>query len=93
MSTKATAVENKIPDTTCFITTLDFNRLTKINFDARMTEAKPTFIHNTDIALKFAGSCLNQNITFRHRNVVNSLIVYEFDKCSRDLNTDFTLGD
>ena len=32
LNTKATETENKIPDTTGFITTPEFNRLTKLNF-------------------------------------------------------------
>ena len=31
--------------------------------------------------------------TFIHRNMVNLLIVYELDPCSRDLNTKLTLSD
>ena len=38
LNTKATEIENKIPHTIGFITTPEFNRLTKINFDARMKE-------------------------------------------------------
>ena len=33
---KATEIENNIPDTTDFTTAHEYNRLTKINFDARM---------------------------------------------------------
>ena len=39
LNTKSTEIENKIPDTTSFITTPKFNRLTKIGFDAKIKEA------------------------------------------------------
>ena len=39
LNTKATIIENKIPNTTGFITTPKFNRLIKVSFDARMKEA------------------------------------------------------
>ena len=39
MNKKATTIETKIPDTTGFITTPEFNRLAKINFDARTKQA------------------------------------------------------
>ena len=32
-------IKNKIPDATGFVTTFDFNRLTKIGFDVRMKKA------------------------------------------------------
>lgn len=35
ISSKATEIENKIPNTASFITTPKFNRLMKISFDAR----------------------------------------------------------
>ena len=38
LNIKATETENKIPNTKHFITTLEFNRLTKISFDAKMKE-------------------------------------------------------
>ena len=39
LNTKAAEIENKIRDSTGFITTPQFNRLVKIRFDARMKEA------------------------------------------------------
>ena len=40
LNTKATEIENKLlDDTTGFITTLEFNRLTNISFDVRIIEA------------------------------------------------------
>ena len=39
LNTKTREIENKIPDTTGFIATTGFNRLTNIRFDARMKEA------------------------------------------------------
>ena len=38
LSTKTTEIENKMPHTTTFITTPEFIRLTKVNFDARMKQ-------------------------------------------------------
>ena len=40
LNTKATEIENKIPDATGFTTAPEFNRSTKINFDARIKEVK-----------------------------------------------------
>ena len=43
---------------------------------------------------KFKGNCLTQdNISSNHGNVINVFIVYKLETWSRDLNTDFTLGD
>ena len=39
LNTKSTEAENKIPDTTGFITTPEFNRLTKISCDVEIKEA------------------------------------------------------
>ena len=49
-------------------------------------------MNNIRIRLKFKGSCLKQEdkAAFTPNNVVNLFIVYELDRCSRDLNTDFT---
>ena len=44
LNTKATEIENKLlDDTTDFITTLEFNRLTNISFDVRIIEAAKIF--------------------------------------------------
>ena len=41
--------------------------------------------------LIFKGSCLKQkNTTFTLPNIINFIIVYELDTCSRDLNSDST---
>ena len=40
---------NKIPDTTGFITTPEFNRLSKINFDARKKESTRSFASESQI--------------------------------------------
>ena len=52
-------------------------------------------MNNTRIRLKFKGACLKQVDTtpFSPNNVVKLFIVYELDRWSRDLNTDFTLND
>ena len=39
LNTEVTEIENKVPDTTGFITTPEFNRLTKISFGAKMKQA------------------------------------------------------
>ena len=39
LNTEVTEIENKVPDTTGFITTPEFNRLTKISFVAKMKQA------------------------------------------------------
>ena len=44
LNTKATEIENKIFDTSYFINTQEFNRLTKICFDARIEEAEKNLL-------------------------------------------------
>ena len=52
------------------------------------------FIYNRRIGIKFKENCFIQdNISFTYRTLVNSFIVYKLNTWSRDLNTDFTLGD
>ena len=54
---------------------------------------KLTCNHNSKIAVKIEGNCLNQDKTsFTHRNVVN-FFVYELDIWSHDLRTEFILKD
>ena len=48
-------------------------------------------MNNTKIRLTFKRSCSNQEDI--SNIVVNLFIVYELDRWSRDLNTDFTLKD
>ena len=38
LNIQITEIKNKVPDTTGFITTPEFNRLRKITFDAKMKE-------------------------------------------------------
>ena len=47
------------------------------------------------VKIRFDGSCLKQEdaARFTPNFVVNLFIIYELDKCSRDLNTDFTAKD
>ena len=53
-----------------------------------------TYIHNSNISVKFEENCLKQNkVSFTHENVVNVFIVYQLDIWSRDLNSEFTLKD
>ena len=43
--------------------------------------------------IRFKGICLKQDsVSFIHGNVVHLYISYKLDTCSRDLNTDFRLG-
>ena len=42
LNTKARVIENKIPDTTVLVTATEFNRLTKISFDARTKQEVKT---------------------------------------------------
>ena len=50
-------------------------------------------MNNTRIRSKFKRSCLKQEYTapFTPNNLVHLFIVYELDRWSRDLDTDFTL--
>ena len=55
---------------------------------------KIVWMNNYRIRLEFKGSCLKQDkVTFTPNSVVNLFIVYELDRWSQDLNTDFTLKD
>ena len=53
------------------------------------------FIHKARIGANFKVNCLMQdNVSFTYKYVVNSsIVVYEVDSWSRDLNSDFTLVD
>ena len=43
--------------------------------------------------IKFKGICLKQDkVSLIHGNEVNIYVTYELDTWSRDLNTDFSLG-
>ena len=49
---------------------------------------------NLNFCLIFKGSCLKQQkATYTHPNIIIYFIVYELDKWSQDLNSDFTLRD
>ena len=50
--------------------------------------------YNSKIRVKYKGSYLKQSkVTFTPNNVVNLLAAYELDRCSQNLNPDFTLKD
>ena len=50
LNTKATDIANKIPDSTShFVNNQEFNRLTKISFDARMKEAAKGLASKTEV--------------------------------------------
>ena len=49
LSTTATEIENKIPDATGFITTPEFNRITKIIFDARMKQEAKSLTRKSQV--------------------------------------------
>ena len=49
-------------------------------------------MNNSRIRGRFKGSSLKQDkVTFTPRNAVNLFIIYELNRWSQDLNTDFTL--
>ena len=54
---------------------------------------KLIWMNNSKIRFKFKGSYFRQEVKapFTPNNVVNLFIVYELDRWSRDLKTDFTL--
>ena len=45
---KATEIGNKLYDTSHFINTQEFNKLTKISFNAKMKEAEKSFVGKTE---------------------------------------------
>ena len=56
---------------------------------------QPEVIHLFGVTndLKLKGIYLKQNsVSFLHKNIVNSYITYELDTWSKDLNTEFILG-
>lgn len=46
---KVTVIENKIPDNTSFITTVEFNRLRKITFDTWMKKAPKKYATKSEM--------------------------------------------
>ena len=50
LNTKTAETENKIPDTSHFINTPEFNRLTKISFDARMKEVEKSHASKSEVS-------------------------------------------
>ena len=58
------------------------------------TSCQGLLLFVTAMGAKFKrNSLIQDNISFAHWNVVNVLNAYKLDTWSRDLNTDFTLGD
>ena len=52
------------------------------------------YMNSSRLRPELRGSCLKQSkVIFTTNNVVNLFIVYELDRWSQDLNTDFTLKD
>ena len=49
LNTKATELENIIPDNSHFVNTEEFNRSTEISFDARMKEAEKNLASKTEV--------------------------------------------
>ena len=49
MNTKATEIENKIPNASIFISTPGFNRLAKLSYDARMKQAEAILANKTEV--------------------------------------------
>ena len=61
----------------------------KITFSPELIDRFTRFFR-----MKFKGICLKQDsASFLHKNIVNLYITYKLDTWSKDLNTDFTLGD
>ena len=65
LNTKVTEIENRIPDTTVFITIPEFERFVKIIFDARMKEAAKSLATNGDITNALNLKEENRRITKR----------------------------
>lgn len=49
MNTKATEIENKIPNASSFISTPGFNRLAKFSYDARMKQVEAILANKTEV--------------------------------------------
>lgn len=65
----------------------------KLTKQSNSLALKLIWIHDPEIAVELKRSCFKQNrITFIHRSAVNLFIAYKSDMWSRDLHTDFTLG-
>ena len=61
----------------------------KITFSPELIDRFTRFFR-----MKFKGIYLKQDsASFLHKNIVNLYITYKLDTWSKDLNTDFTLGD
>ena len=78
LNTKTRKIENKIRDTTGFIATSEFNRLTKIRFDVRMKEATKSLASKArvTIALDIAGRN-RQNIQKTLNYVSQNYLVFK----------------
>ena len=77
-----------------------FKGLLEESFKTKVTSdnsfaPKLDFIHKARIGANFKVNCLmKDNVSFTYKYVVNlSIVVYEVDSWSRDLNSDFTLVD
>ena len=66
MNTKISEVENKIPDNSEYITTQEFNKLTEINFAARLKQAD-SVKKETDFDNKL--TTFNKRISLRKQSI------------------------
>ena len=66
MNTKISEVENKIPDNSEYITTQEFNKLTEINFAARLKQAD-SVKKETDFDHKL--TTFNKRISLRKQSI------------------------
>ena len=56
-------------------------------------ESDTNFFPELNGSVYFKRICLKQkSVSFLHKNIVNFYISYKLDTWSKDLNTDFTLG-
>ena len=78
------------------------NWVTKTTLNGKINEVKSeipsslfpklAWINESRIRLRFEGGCLRQEFpTFTPKNTVNSIIVFESDRWSQDVNTTFSL--
>lgn len=84
LKTKATDIENRIPNTSIFITALDFKRLTKISFNTRFKEADKSLVMKTEVKNgldlgdksrgKIGGKCFLGKSYFEDDETLNYLV-------------------
>ena len=78
LNLKAAETENKRPNTSSFITTPEFNRLTNISFDARMKEAEKILASKTEVknALDVGDQNSKKKKIFKHLQKVLIQVIF-----------------